>query len=128
LRIKPRAGDFVVIAVIVISAVLLAVSFYQKNSIEKTAIILQNGTVLDTVRLDRLEGLYTLDYEGEYPGTIEAENGKIRFAHAECPDQVCVNTGWISRPGQIAVCLPAGVMIRIEGIDADGSDVDIIIK
>jgi len=128
LRIKPRAGDFIVIAVIVIAAVLLAISFYERNSIEKTAVILQNSTVLDTVRLDRLDGLYTLNYQGEYPGTIEAMNGSIRFSHAECPDQVCVHTGWISRPGQIAVCLPAGVMIRIEGLDTDESDIDIIIK
>lgn len=125
LQLKPRAGDFVIIAVIIITAVLMALLFLENDSIEKVAIISHNNTVLDIVRLDLLDGHYTFDYQGEYPGTIEAERGKIRFSHAECPDKVCVRTGWISRPGQIAVCLPAGIIVKIEGSD---SDVDIMIQ
>ncbi|MGI6621803.1 MAG: NusG domain II-containing protein [Clostridiaceae bacterium] len=125
MRLKPRAGDFLIIAAIITAAVLMALLLFEKDSIAKVAIISQNNTVLDSVRLDELEERYTIDYQGEYPGTIEAEKGRIRFSHAECPDQVCVRTGWINRPGQIAVCLPAGIIIRIEGKD---TDVDIIVK
>ena len=125
MRIKPRAGDILIIAAIVLAAVLMALLLFEKNSIAKVATITQNDNVLDSVRLDQLNERYTLDYQGEYPGTIEAERGKIRFSHAECPDQVCVQTGWISRPGQVAVCLPAGIIIKIAGKD---TDVDIIIK
>lgn len=129
MRFKPRAGDFLIMAVILITAVLMALLLSEKDSISKEAIISQNNTVLDRVRLDRIEGRYVISYTGEYPGTIEAEKGRIRFLHAECPDQVCVHTGWISRPGQIAVCLPAGVIIRIEGHDTDNDiDLDIIVK
>jgi len=127
LQLKPRAGDYVVIAVIIITAVLMAFLFLENDSIEKVAVITHNNTVLDTVRLDRVNDRYTLNYQGEYPGTIEAENGRIRFSHAECPDQVCVRTGWISRPGQIAVCLPAGIIVKIEGNVTD-EDIDIIVR
>lgn len=125
MRLKLRAGDFLIILVIVLAAVIMTLSFYEKETLAKVAIISQNNTVLDTVRLDRLSEHYTYNYQGEYPGTIEAENGKIHFSHAQCPDQVCVQTGWISRPGQIAVCLPAGIIIKIEG---DETDVDIIVR
>jgi len=127
LQLKPRAGDYVIIAAIIITAVLMAFLFLENDSIEKVAVITHNNTVLDTVRLDRVNDRYTLNYQGEYPGTIEAENGRIRFSHAECPDQVCVRTGWISRPGQIAVCLPAGIIVKIEGNVTD-EDIDIIVR
>lgn len=125
MRLKPKAGDIVIIAVIIMTAVIMTLLLFEKNTIAKAAIITQNNTALDSVRLDQLDERYTFNYQGEYPGTIEAEKGKIRFSHADCPDQVCVQTGWISRPGQIAVCLPAGIIIRIEGKE---TDVDIIVK
>ena len=65
-------------------------------------------------------------YKGQSHGIIEVQNGKIRFKQAQCPDQVCVNTGWIQRPGEIAVCLPSGMIIKIEGTAQ--SDVDIIVR
>jgi len=111
--------------VIVLIAALFTAAFYQNNTDEKIAIISQNNTVIEKVELNRITGRYLINYYGEYPGTIEVNNGKIRFLSAECPDQVCVNTGWIDRPGQIAVCLPAGVIIKIEGVQ---TDLDIIVR
>lgn len=125
MRLKFKLGDVLIIFVIIAAAVIMTVSLYQKNTIAKTAVITQNNVVLKRIRLDHLPEPFTLDYTGDYPGTIQAENGKIRFFHADCPDQVCVQTGWINRPGQIAVCLPAGVIIKIEG---EESDIDIMVK
>lgn len=46
----------------------------------------------------------------------------VRFApegaqvlRADCPDQVCVHTGPLTRTGEAAVCLPARVVLRLEG-------------
>ncbi len=125
MRLKLKLGDVLVILGIVLTAFFILVSTYEKNTIEKTAVITQNNIVLDRIRLDRVSEPYTINYGGDYPGTITVENGSIRFSHAECPDQVCVDTGWITRPGQIAVCIPAGVIIKIEGQDPD---LDIIVK
>jgi hypothetical protein len=125
LRLNLKYGDFLVIITVVLVAVLFTISFYEDNANEKIAIISQNDVVLDKIRLNTLSGRQVIEYSGKYPGTIEADNGKIRFVRAECPDQVCVNTGWIDRPGQIAVCLPAGMVIKIEGAQ---TDVDIIVR
>ena len=38
-----------------------------------------------------------------------------------CPDQVCVQTGQLTRAGESAICLPARVVLRLEG---GGSGVD----
>ena len=125
MRLNLKYGDFLVILAIILIAVLFVVSFYESNTDEKIAIVSQNGIVLDRIELNKISDRYEINYFGEYPGTIEINNGRIRFLHADCPDQVCVNTGWIDRPGQIAVCLPAGVIIKIEGVQ---TDVDIIVR
>jgi len=124
LRLNLKYGDFLVILAIVLIAVLFAVSLYQSNTDEKIAIVSQNNVVLDRIELNKISERHLINYYGEYPGIIEVNNGKIRFLQADCPDQVCVNTGWIDRPGQIAVCLPAGVIIKIEGVQ---TDIDIIV-
>ncbi len=49
--------------------------------------------------------------------TLRVEDGRVRFTHSDCPDKVCVHTGWLSRAGQTAACLPAGVLVRVEGED-----------
>ena len=44
---------------------------------------------------------------------------------ADCPTQDCVHTGTITRTGQSIVCLPARIIIRLEGgtVDKDAPDV-----
>lgn len=50
--------------------------------------------------------------------TVTIQNGQVRIAESTCPDRVCVHTGWLSRGGQAAVCVPSGVTVRVVG----GSD------
>ena len=126
MRLKLKPGDLIIAAVIVLSAIFMAISLYEKDTSDKVAVISQNNVIINKISLNQSSKPHTFSYEGEYPGTIEVENGRIRFSYAECPDQVCVHTGWIQRPGQIAVCLPAGVIIKIEGFEE--SDIDIIVK
>lgn len=40
-------------------------------------------------------------------------DGSIAFDHSDCPDQICVKTGKLRRPGQIAACLVNDVYVRI---------------
>lgn len=47
--------------------------------------------------------------------TVEIADGAARFAASGCPDRVCVNTGRLARPGATAACVPAGVVLRVEG-------------
>lgn len=49
------------------------------------------------------------------PVRLEVRGGQVRFAYAVCPDQICVNTGWISMGGQSAVCMPNRTAVVIVG-------------
>ncbi|HOK42873.1 MAG TPA: NusG domain II-containing protein [Thermoclostridium caenicola] len=125
MRLKPKLGDFFIILLIAASAVFLTFSLRQADTGEKIALIIQDGVVVKQIRLDTLEHTEILEYSGEYPGIIEAEKGRIRFKEATCPDQVCVGTGWISKNGQIAACLPDRILIRITGTGSAEDDTDI---
>jgi len=55
-----------------------------------------------------------------------AEPG-VLVARADCPTQDCVHTGLITRSGQSIVCLPARIIIRLEGGAAEGGGVDAVL-
>ncbi|HMM22807.1 MAG TPA: NusG domain II-containing protein [Selenomonadales bacterium] len=57
---------------------------------------------------------------------VEADNGRIRVKEADCPDQLCVRSGWIRVSPQQIVCLPYRVVIKIES--ARPADVDEITR
>ncbi len=46
---------------------------------------------------------------------LEIASGKVRVRQANCPNQICVRSGWISRTGQTIICVPNQVILRIEG-------------
>ena len=42
-------------------------------------------------------------------------HGKARFLSAPCSNQYCVHQGWLSKVGQVAVCLPNQVSLELLG-------------
>ena len=44
---------------------------------------------------------------------IELQGARARVAESPCPGQDCVAQGWISRPGEMAVCVPSGVFLLV---------------
>lgn len=79
--------------------------------------IYQNGVCVETIDLSRVEEAYTLVLEDGQGGsnTILVEPGRICVSGADCPDQICVRQGWLSDSAGSIVCLPHGLVIRIEG-------------
>jgi len=65
-----------------------------------------------------------------YHYIIRIEPGRIRVLEADCPDRVCVVTGWLSRPGQLAACVPGRLLVRmVDASEGDPSgDVDVVSK
>lgn len=47
--------------------------------------------------------------------TIEAGEGRVRVVSSDCPEQICVGTGWIGLPGQSIICVPNHTVFRLTG-------------
>lgn len=45
--------------------------------------------------------------------TIEIYQNRVRVKQANCPDQVCIKTGWISQSHEFILCAPNQVIVRI---------------
>lgn len=46
---------------------------------------------------------------------IDIADGKVRISDADCPDRLGVKAGWIDNAGELLVCLPNRLIVRIEG-------------
>lgn len=98
----------VIIAVFLISGLL---TFYILNKKpENTVTITQDGKLLYTLDLNKEPNrTIEIEYEGR-KNIIEIKDGRIRMKSADCPDKVCVNSGWLdSLP---IVCLPNKLVIE----------------
>ncbi len=57
--------------------------------------------------------------------TLEVKDHKIRFINSECPDGTCEKMGFLSSSGQTAACIPAKVIVTVDG--TDDSKVDAVV-
>ncbi len=124
-QLKLRYGDFIILALV---ALLAGGAFWlgaQSRAAGGDAVaeVWQNGKLTRIVRLNELTGPVEFALDGAYHNTIEAERGRIRFEEADCPDRVCVHTGWISAVGQTTACVPNRALIKIMGSAAPEEDV-----
>lgn len=46
---------------------------------------------------------------------VEIKNGKVKMLSSPCLDKLCIREGYISKPGQIIVCVPNRIILKIEG-------------
>ena len=107
-----RWGDFVVMAVVLLMAGISFFCLYIQSSPGSTAVVTTPEETL-VLPLDT-DGVHALTGNNGIEVVIRVSNGRIRFEQSGCPDQICVNTGWLSKNGQSAACLPAGIAVRVE--------------
>ena len=91
------------------------------------AVITKDGEVLKKINLEKVTSAREWTIEGKLKtfNTIRTEPGQIRFMDSNCPNRICVDSGWLKKPGDMAVCLPHRLVIIIEGKDKR-SDIDVI--
>lgn len=122
---KLKTGDFFLTGTILAAAFMVAVLFSTSGAEAATAVVIKDGQEIKRINLEDIEEPTSVEINDTYYDLIVAEKGRIRFKETDCPDRVCVNTGWITKPGQIAVCLPNGIIIKIEGSD---NEIDTILR
>ena len=128
-----RRGDLLLFALI-LCALLASLSYYLQLTLrpynEVMAIIESNGKVVATLNLTTLQEPWQEIYYsgvGEQYNLVEALPGRIRVAAANCPEQVDVRTGWLSRPCQSAICLPHHFVLRLVAAAGTPQEIDTIL-
>ncbi|MDI3534246.1 MAG: hypothetical protein PWQ82_611 [Thermosediminibacterales bacterium] len=123
-RLKLTKGDKILVAVIILIsfASVLGVKALSSVYSDRYVVIESRGEPVKKIllgpnvekRIVKVEGV--LGYS-----VIEIGQDKVRMLDSPCPDHLCVKSGAISEPGQIIVCLPNQVVIKIIG---DKGEVD----
>ena len=127
-----KKGDKLLFIVVIVVLLVSSIGIYAYKLAfkdkDKIAVIKENGKVIETINLSSLKETQKFDIKnGEHINTIVAENNRIRMIESDCPDKVCIKTGWISQAGESIVCLPNKIIISIEGgktTDKNVTDID----
>lgn len=115
MRKLSKKTDWIIIGAALFFLLLLFFLMQNRKSAERAvARISVDGATIATVALDTASD-GKLSYEEIPSARFEIRDHRIRFIEADCPDKLCERTGWISRPGETAICLPNRIVVRIEG-------------
>lgn len=121
-HLRFRKGDVLAIAMVLILAVLVAVSYLPKeNAGPVTAEVYREGELVKTISL---ETDTRFEIVGKYTNVITVSDGQIAITDSDCPGEDCVHSGAIKATGRSIVCLPNEVEVRIV---SGQSDVDFVV-
>jgi hypothetical protein len=106
-------GDkFLIVALLALSLGSIAVV---GRLVEKGSVALVEVDGKEICRLDlAIEGHRVV--QGPLGGTVvQVRDGRIRVTESACPHKLCVRMGWAKRAGDLIVCVPNRVVVRVEG-------------
>jgi len=64
----------------------------------------------------RLPATRVLRFEGSAgPFFLELDGGVVRIRETHCPDKLCQEMGPLHKTGQVMICVPQRIEIRLEG-------------
>ena len=108
-----RKRDAAIIIMILLTGIICFAGYKLFSPSGRTAVITINGKTAEKLSLTESGGRDITLKEAEGI-VIEINNGRIRVKSADCPDKICVNTGYISKVGERIVCLPKKLIIEIK--------------
>lgn len=130
-----RPFDFVIVVLLLVGSFIPLYIFGQstKNIDENStiyAVVIIDGEPVKEIELSEESPHETFIFypaDGQY-NIIEVDGTKIRNKEDNSPDQIAVKTGWISKPGETAICLPHKLIIEVKATDpSEESDDEVIL-
>ena len=112
---KITLGDWLLITIALIGLVATYTVYWGQSAIGNQASVFIAGK--HWTNIDLYENR-TLTIKGRLGDSqLEIADGKIRFISSPCDGKQCIYQGWVHQSGEIAVCVPNGISVRILGPD-----------
>ena len=107
-----KPGDWLLVA-LGLAVCALAFPLAWQAGVAEKAIVRRGGDVFSELDLSRNRRI-------DVPGplgitTVVVDKGRVRVAADPGPRQYCVRQGWLSRPGEIAICAPNQISVEVQG-------------
>ncbi len=111
---RPLPGDWLVIALASLAVALSFLTLWRSEAAGKLQ-IRAGDHIFATLSLDQRRTLAVPGPLGVT--TVVIDHGRARVASDPGRHQYCVKQGWLSRAGQVAMCLPNQVSVELLGGD-----------
>ena len=123
---KKERNDRILIAGIIVSAILLTITFLLKGSSVGTTVVVS----VDGEEYGRYSLLKEQVVQIGDTNTLVIHNHEADMLFAECPDQICVKHTPISDTDENIICLPNKVVVTIEDIYGKNqeAELDAVVK
>lgn len=110
-----KKTDYIIIWMVLLLVILSFLFIYFHNNGTPQWILIEvDGKLVEKFRLSEIEPGKIIAIKGPLGSSlIEFGQAKVRMKESPCPDGICESWGWISELGQIIVCMPNKVVIRI---------------
>ena len=125
-----RKADFLLFFIFIAVAALIAAVPLVRSS--------DGAPMVRIIAQGELAGIYPLDSDNEieierdgHRNVVVIKDNTVHMDYSDCKNQVCVNTGKISKAGETIVCLPNYVIVEIVSSEEGGEDdeaIDAIVK
>jgi len=126
--VKFKIGDFLVYVfiVILICFSILGLKWMGESVSGRKLIVELDGRTVESINLDQNEISRELRIEtggGGY-NILNITSEGVSIVEANCPDQVCVRSSKITKPGQTIICLPHKLIVKLVGDMENEENVD----
>lgn len=105
-------GDWLIILVCVLGVLYLFQILWTNEHAAKVQIRL-GDKIYATYSLNQQREIHVHGKLGD--AVISISQGKVRFAKSPCTTQYCVHQGWLTRAGQVAICIPNQISLELVG-------------
>lgn len=110
-----RKNDQVLIIFILIIAAIGGTSYYLTHRTPALqAEVTVDGEIIEILDMSKNQEV-TVRGKSGLTNHLIVENGQIRCSEATCPDKVCVHQGRQSHDGDLIVCLPNKMIVKVIG-------------
>lgn len=125
-KIRLKRDIVLVLVMLAVAMMALLIINYGVKKKGTYAVVKVDGQELYKLELDKDTTVDVAGYQGGL-NRIEVKAGKVSMTEADCPDELCVKTGKISRTGETIVCLPHRVVIEIKSTHG-GNTIDSVVR
>jgi hypothetical protein len=111
-HIEPLLGDWLIVIASLLGVIYLFQTLWSNTPASQLA-VRQGDKVIGTYDLNQTRELHLHGPKGD--SHISIAQGKVRFKQSPCNNQYCVHQGWLSKTGQVAICLPNQISLQLIG-------------
>ena len=125
-KLKPTPWDALVALAVIALAVIVSLTVYGGKGADGplTCVITDHGEEVQRINMSTLDDAEYIELDGDYHLTVRLSPNGVEVTQSDCPGHDCQHTAPIARAGQSIVCLPAQIVIHLEGAPAaDAPDV-----